>query len=183
MVAAQAHRLVTVVGPSGTGKSSLVQAGVVARLRQRRGGWIVVAPVVVAPVVPGDHPLRSLARSLAAAGSGNSNTEVRAAHFADELRTAHARPSAPVLVIVDQAEELITLSGESEQDAFHSLLARALDADPQLWIMMIMRSEFLTAFLGTEQVRLFRDPFAVGTLGHASPPSSAALTDQCCRPC
>jgi hypothetical protein len=33
---------------------------------------------------------------------------------------------------------------------------------------MIMRSEFLTAFLGTEQARLFRDPVAVGTLGRAA---------------
>ncbi len=163
VVAAQAHRLVAVVGPSGTGKSSLVQAGVVARLRQRRSGWIVVPPVV-----PGDHPLRSLARSLAAAGSGHSNAEVQAPGFVDELRAVHGRPSAPVLVIVDQAEELITLSGESERDAFLSLLARALDAGPRLWIIMIMRSEFLAAFLGTEQARLFRDPFAVGTLGHAA---------------
>jgi hypothetical protein len=31
-----------------------------------------------------------------------------------------------------------------------------------------MRSELLTAFLGTEQARLFRDPVAVGTLGHAA---------------
>ncbi len=163
VVAAQANRLVAVVGPSGAGKSSLVQAGVVPRLRQRRSGWIVLPPVV-----PGDHPLRSLARTLAAAGSGSPTDEVRVARFADELRTAHGRPSAPVLVIVDQAEELITLSGEAERDAFLGLLARALDADPRLWIIMIMRSEFLTAFLGTEQARLFRDPFAVGTLSHAA---------------
>jgi AAA ATPase domain len=46
VVAAQVNRIVTVVGPSGAGKSSLAQAGVVARLRQRRGDWIVVPPVV-----------------------------------------------------------------------------------------------------------------------------------------
>jgi len=160
VVAAQANRLVAVIGPSGAGKSSLVQAGVVPRLRQRRGGWIVVPPVV-----PGDHPLRSLARSLAAAGLGRPTDDVHAPRFADELRTAHGRPSAPVLMIVDQAEELITLSGTAERDAFLGLLASTLDADPRLWIILIMRSEFLTTFLGTEQARLFRDPVAVGTLG------------------
>ncbi len=164
VVATQANRLVAVVGPSGAGKSSLVQAGVVAQLRQRRSGWIVVPPVV-----PGDHPLRSLARSFAAASPGHpTGSDVPAARFTDELRTAHSRPSAPVLVIVDQAEELITLSGEAERDAFLSLLTRALDTDPQLWIIMIMRSEFLTAFLGTEQARLFRDPVTVGTLSRAA---------------
>ncbi len=163
VVPAQVNRLVAVVGPSGAGKSSLVQAGVVPRLRQHRGGWIVVSPVV-----PGDHPLRSLARSLAAAGSGGPTDEVQVPRFVDELRTAHGRPSAPVLVIVDQAEELITLSGEAERDAFLSLLASALDADPRLWILLIMRTEFLNAFLGTEQARLFRDPVTVGTLSRAA---------------
>jgi WD40 repeat protein len=158
-----ANRLITVVGPSGAGKSSLVQAGVVPRLRQRRGGWIVVPSVV-----PGDRPLRSLARCLAAAGSAHPADQLRVARFADELRTAHHRPSAPVLVIVDQAEELITLAGPAQRDAFLDLLAGALEADPRLWIIMILRSEFLTAFLGTGQARLFRDPVAVGTLGQAT---------------
>jgi WD40 repeat protein len=172
VVAAQANRLVAVVGPSGVGKSSLVHAGVVPRLRLRRGGWIVVPPVV-----PGDHPLRSLARSLAAAHPRHPTDDLPAAlgvdaarllRFVDGLRTAYGRPSAPMLVIVDQAEELITLSGEAERDDFLGLLASALDGDPQLWIIVVMRSEFLTAFLGTEQARLFRDPVAVGTLGRAA---------------
>jgi WD40 repeat protein len=164
VVARQANRLVAVVGPSGAGKSSLVQAGVVPQLRQRRGGWIVVPPVV-----PGDNPLRSLTRSLAAVGLGRpADANVQASRFADELRTAHGRPNAPVLVIVDQAEELITLSGKVERDDFLGLLARALDADPRLWIILIMRTEFLNAFLATAQARLFRDPVAVGTLGRAA---------------
>jgi AAA ATPase domain len=166
VVAAQANRLVAVVGPSGAGKSSLVQAGMVPRLRQRRAGWIVVPPVV-----PGGHPLGSLARCLAAVGLVYLIDELRDARFMDKLRSAYGRPSAPVLVIVDQAEELVTLSGQAERDGFLGLLADALDADPRLWIIMIMRSEFLTAFLGTEQSRLFRDPVAVGTL------SSAALVE------
>jgi type II secretory pathway predicted ATPase ExeA len=113
VIAATANRLVAVIGPSGAGKSSLVHAGVVPRLRQRRGGWIVVSPVV-----PGDHPLRSLARSLAAACLGRpADNDAPAPRFADELRAAHGRPNAPVLVIVDQVEELIILSSEAERDA------------------------------------------------------------------
>jgi hypothetical protein len=94
--------------------------------------------------------------------------EVQVPRFVDELRTAHGRPNAPVLVIVDQAKELITLSGEAERDAFLALLVSALDADPRLWIVMIMRTEFLNAFLGTEQARLFREPVTVGTLSRAA---------------
>jgi WD40 repeat protein len=163
VVPAQVNRLVAVVGPSGVGKSSLVQAGVIPRLRQRRGGWII-AP----PVVPGDHPLGSLARTLAAACPGRPTQDLSAPHVVDELRAAQGRPHAPVLLVIDQAEELITLSGKTERDALLGLLASALDADPRLWIIVIMRTEFLNAFLGTEQARLFRDPVAVGTLGHTA---------------
>ena len=163
IAAAQANRLIAVVGPSGAGKSSLVQAGLVPRLRQRRAGWIVVPPMV-----PGNHPLRSLVLSLVAAGSGGATEGMPAVRFADEFRTVAHRPDSPVLVIVDQVEELITLSGETECDDFLGLLASALDIDPKLWVIMIMRSEFLTAFLGTEQSRLFSDPVAVGTLGRAA---------------
>ncbi len=159
VVPGQANRLIAVVGPSGAGKSSLVQAGVVPQLRTRRSSWIVVPAVL-----PGDHPLRSLARSLGAASSSSGG--MPEVHFADDVRSADRRPNAPVLLIVDQAEELITLAGPAERDAFLRLLAQALDADPRLWIIVIMRSEFLTAFLGTAQARLFRDPVAVGTLGH-----------------
>src|SRR5688572_7520454 len=75
---ARLNRLVTVVGPSGVGKTSLIQAGVLPRLRQRRGGWIVPPQVV-----PGDRPLRSLARSLSAAGVGLGVDEVHAGLVAE----------------------------------------------------------------------------------------------------
>jgi WD40 repeat protein len=172
VVPAQANRLVAVVGPSGVGKSSLIQAGVLPRLRQRRGGWVVLPQVV-----PGDHPLRSLARALAVAGVGHGVEKVHAGLVAgvaylprlvDELRAAHGRATAPALLIVDQAEELVTLSGEAEREGFLTQLADALAADPRLWVILIMRSEFLTAFLGTQQARLFRDPVAVGALSNAA---------------
>jgi hypothetical protein len=78
---------------------------------------------VVSPVVPGDHPLRSFARSLAAVCPECSIDGVPAPRFVDEVRTAALRPNAPVLVIVDQAEELMTLSEAAERNAFLGLLA------------------------------------------------------------
>ena len=48
------------------------------------------------------------------------------------------------------------------------LLECAPEADQQLWILLIMRSEFLTAFLATAHARLFRDPVTVGALSRAA---------------
>ena len=52
-------RLVAVVGPSGSGKSSLVRAGVAAALR-RDGHEVAI-------VTPGEHPMRALSRATDAA--------------------------------------------------------------------------------------------------------------------
>ena len=48
------------------------------------------------------------------------------------------------------------------------LLECALEADQQLWILLIMRSEFLTSFLATAHARLFRDPVTVGALSRTA---------------
>lgn len=48
------------VGPSGSGKSSLVRAAIIPRLLRRPQEWIVVEPFT-----PGSRPVSALARSLA----------------------------------------------------------------------------------------------------------------------
>jgi hypothetical protein len=51
-------RFVPIVGASGSGKSSLIQAGVLPALAEN-GGWRVVGPLM-----PGTDPVRELARTL-----------------------------------------------------------------------------------------------------------------------
>src|SRR5512144_891246 len=53
-------RFVGIVGPSGSGKSSLLRAGLLPRLQRLPERWFVVPPLR-----PGQDPLKSLARSLA----------------------------------------------------------------------------------------------------------------------
>jgi len=59
--------VVAVVGPSGAGKSSLIQAGVVPRLREQ-GRWLILR------MRPGDRPLRRLAAKLVAAYEGDTGS-------------------------------------------------------------------------------------------------------------
>jgi WD40 repeat protein len=170
---AKAHRLVAVIGPSGMGKSSLVSAGLLPRLEQKRQKWIVVPPVV-----PEDTPIRSLARSLADRAGEPSVDRFLAALTGDPggglaecvemVRASCGGQSSSVLVTIDQGEELLTLTGEDEREQFLRLLERGLAADRRLWVVIVMRSEFLTAFLATPHARLFRDPFTVGALDRSS---------------
>jgi WD40 repeat protein len=166
-VPAQASRVVSVVGPSGVGKSSLVQAGLLPQLA-RRGRWLVVPPMV-----PEDQPIRNLARSLVAAGQGESAEELAVTLTEDsgillkcveELCVKYGGRPASVLLVIDQAEELLTLTGETERRRFLSMMQSTQIRDRRLWIVIVLRSEFLTGFLTTEFSSLITKPITVGAL-------------------
>ena len=121
-----------VVGPSGAGKTSFIQAGVVPRLREQ-GPWIVLR------VRPGERPFHALASKLSSKDASRNTTDPlggdsvwdrSAAELAsegvgerglyEELRTSPASLSlrlnriaeeegARVLLFVDQLEELYTM--------------------------------------------------------------------------
>jgi WD40 repeat protein/energy-coupling factor transporter ATP-binding protein EcfA2 len=147
-------RFVAVVGPSGSGKSSLVRAGVLPRLERQPARWVLL------PVLrPGQHPTRQLIRSLegafAARGHPDRLTELAVrldrgagglAALAVELAELRANDEGrpDVLLVIDQAEELLTRTGAHEQQAFLSLLRGAVDDDSPLWALATVRSEFLS---------------------------------------
>jgi hypothetical protein len=152
-----AGRLVAIFGPSGSGKSSLVRAGLLPRLEYLKERWVVVPPVL-----PGQQPTRNLARSLSQAFSARGHERSAAelekqlglgpaalGELAGELaeidggESNGAEPN--VLVVIDQAEELITRSGEREQRDFLEILGGALSEESPLWVVATVRSEFLSS--------------------------------------
>jgi WD40 repeat protein len=149
-----AGRLVAIVGPSGSGKSSLVRAGLLPRLEHLEGRWVVVPPVL-----PGQQPTRNLARSLSQAFSARGHKRSPAelerhlgsgpaalGELAGELaEMTGGSDESNVLVVIDQAEELLTRSGEGEQQSFLRLLGGALEEESPLWVMATVRSEFLSS--------------------------------------
>ncbi len=126
-------RLLTVLGPSGSGKSSVVMAGLLPRLRQ--GGlfesqqWLYPDPFV-----PGTHPLESLARVLVPHLPDESVDSIRKTLTEDSARGLHLLASrltghsgASVLLVVDQFEELFAQHlPEQERQHFIDLLLTAV---------------------------------------------------------
>jgi hypothetical protein len=154
-----AGRLVAIFGPSGSGKSSLVRAGLLPRLENLKERWVLVPPML-----PGQQPTRNLARSLAQAfsarghqrsaaelerhlGSGDPAALGELAGELAEITDGESNGGEPnVLVVIDQAEELITRSGEREQRLFLGLLGEALKNEwSPLWVVATVRSEFLSS--------------------------------------
>jgi WD40 repeat protein len=147
-----------VVGPSGSGKSSIVRAGVVPLLQ--KDGWQEIV------TKPGSSPLERLARALASAGPADRLSEARRFRFDSTLR-ASAFGLADIaetieidtprlLLIVDQFEELFRYGDEAtgaakagmreESRAFiELLLAASRRKHARLHVCVTMRSDFFGA--------------------------------------
>jgi WD40 repeat protein/DNA-binding SARP family transcriptional activator len=161
-----------VIGASGSGKSSIARAGMIPTIRQSDG-------VVVHVITPGNHPLESLASSLA----GMAGSVAGIASFMDDmtcnsrslylyinrlLRSLPAperpcgvihRQPAPVraclVLVVDQFEELFSqCRDEAERKAFlDNLLYPASQADSPVYVVIALRADFYAACAPYERLR------------------------------
>ena len=132
------HSFVAVLGSSGSGKSSVVRAGLVPHLRQNgnRTVWEIIT------LVPGDRPLRALAEALiplltSGISEIDSLTEVNklakcflegSVNLRDVVeRALEKQPGTDhLLIIVDQWEELYTLCQNNKMIV--SFIDQLLDA-------------------------------------------------------
>ncbi|MFD7607691.1 hypothetical protein ACFWAN_46160 [Streptomyces mirabilis] len=112
-------RFTAVFGPSGSGKSSLLRAGLISRLRTPGLAGPQLAALRV--LTPGEHPLLVHAQRLVPA-DGDGDT----------------------WLILDQFEELYTLCTDpGERDQFIDCLLAACDPVSRLRVVIAVRADFL----------------------------------------
>ncbi len=141
-----ACRFLAVVGPSGSGKSSLVRAGLVPALRggALRGAetWFMVH------MVPGPHPFEELAAGLTRIAVARPAELV--AHLREDGGLGRAvdeilpADGSELLVVVDQFEEVFSLvTDEQERARFLRMIERAV-ADPaaRVRVVVTLRADF-----------------------------------------
>jgi hypothetical protein len=131
------EREIYVIGPSGSGKSSLVSAGVLPKLARGVAG---LGPFVVRSMRPGEHPARQLRELIDAA-----DPEVPLENAIAALLGGRAFSSL-VLILIDQLEELFTLADAGERDRFLRLI-KELRATPGCVIVFTLRADFYGAFM------------------------------------
>src|SRR5256886_16285539 len=150
-------RLLAIIGPSGSGKSSVVMAGLLSHLKQ--GGvpgseeWIYLGPIV-----PGVHPLESLALVLAERLPDRSLLSIRQDLEEDSARGLHQLAMAlthsqktRVLLCIDQFEELFThTSAQEEREQFLELFVTAL-SEPRgpIIVVLTLRADFYDRVLNS----------------------------------
>ncbi|SDS59602.1 nSTAND1 domain-containing NTPase [Actinoplanes derwentensis] len=121
---------VGVFGSSGAGKSSLLQAGLIARSERR--------PILI---TPGTDPVTELAVAVAdLAGEPADLVRRDLADGTGALRDRLARASGEVLLVIDQFEEVFTLCGEADRLWLIRSLTAA--AGPGTKVVIGVRADF-----------------------------------------
>jgi DNA-binding SARP family transcriptional activator/ABC-type glycerol-3-phosphate transport system substrate-binding protein len=144
-----AARFLAVVGPSGSGKSSVVRAGLLPALRrgaiQGSEGWYVIE------VVPGRHPFREIETALMgiAVEPPPSLVEELERDELGLLRTVDRLlpdPDGELLIVLDQLEEAFTLVDEFDRARLlASVRAAALDPASRVRVVATLRADFYDA--------------------------------------
>jgi len=155
-----ANRFVAVVGSSGSGKSSLVRAGLIPNLEagflvQDRDLW------KIAIFKPGGSPLRNLAAAmLSVTGAPGTTDTIKGLQetmrrqgsqaLVHQAQTPLDSSEANLLIVVDQFEELFrfqqvrtTHVREEAADFVSMLLNLAGQKEIPIYVVLTMRSDFL----------------------------------------
>lgn len=148
-------RFLSIVGPSGSGKSSLARAGLLAALKRGEIPGSDTWPVAVCK--PGPEPLQSLSLAFGKAFQLSDASTVlnlsrdlqespHAFHVATDLHLSLGGTSTGrrLVVLVDQFEEVFTLCPDEAQRRaiIANLLYAATAADGRTVVALTLRSDF-----------------------------------------
>src|SRR6266516_1229162 len=147
---APASRLLAVIGPSGSGKSSVVMAGLLPGLQKSAlpgsETWVYLDPIE-----PGKRPLESLILAFAPRLPERSLRAIRHDLEDDSSRGLHLlatqlvkRPGVKVVLMIDQFEELFTqtLSEQERQHFIDLLVAAVTEPRGPLIVLLTLRADF-----------------------------------------
>ena len=141
--------LLAVIGSSGSGKSSVVLAGLIPKLREA-GSWLIES------FRPNKQPFYELAAALISQLEpelGKTDKTIKAKELAESIRqhgfTADVsailkdNPGKRLLLVVDQFEEVYTGCADTEQQQFvNALLAAVESASRAVTLVLTLRADF-----------------------------------------
>ena len=162
-------RFLVIIGASGSGKSSLLKAGVLPQLSRRRREWVVLPYIR-----PEKAPIEALAKSIAQhigkpddwrvwhAMLGSAAAIDHVEKLLKDIRVGDAR-GATVLLPIDQFEEVFTVATPAERATFLHLLASVVDPARDLPVMVIAtgRSDVLEGLLEAVELARLTETYAL----------------------
>ena len=178
----QQKPIIMVTGPSGSGKSSVVYAGLVPYLRQS-GGWKIVA------LRPGLEPIQALAATLSpllVTDMTETERSQKNYQLAEEMLCQHIslfelvtqilqdnHAGQQMLLVIDQFEELYTLcSDENIRRHFLDMIVDATSApvfQRKFYVVLTLRVDFLGQVLSHRAFadRLYQADIKLGPMNRS----------------
>jgi WD40 repeat protein len=159
------EKLVLFYAQSGAGKSSLINARLIPRLEKKRFEVLPVARLGGDSLVgaeAGNIYIVNLFRSLHRRASDSGLFQgVSLSYFLKKLnedpdgyfydpgmpQSLRDRKPWPRMLIIDQFEELFSTNMEAwqQREEFFRQLAQAMQVDPLLWVLLVMREDYIAA--------------------------------------
>ncbi len=136
------ENVLLLLGASGSGKSSLVQAGIIPKLKDRWGSNQLVSFIFE----PDVNPFESFYGSLLVNNYGQSAAKLAQSVKEDTLIQVvkSLKQDARWIIFIDQFEELFTRTPKKERDVFiKSLLQLIRKSDASVKIILAMRADFI----------------------------------------
>jgi tetratricopeptide (TPR) repeat protein len=143
------HRMVVMHGPEASGKTSLLHAGVLPSLDPGVANLLPVGRVGPGSRLgqgqPVASPVGTLIRSWTRDGQSRPRAGMTIQDFLAERRAVGDQgKSRPLLAAIDQFEECLAPAIErSDQDRLMGELFAALDAIPELHVLLVIRQDFI----------------------------------------
>ncbi len=135
------HPLTVVLGASGSGKSSLVKAGLIPNLKKETNDkWCILSPIR-----PGETPFQALNNALVGESLPIVELKDRQQNLSQSVTIwAKNNPNYKLLIFIDQSEELITLCQDENQrkEFFQQILTAINHHRNQLRVVLTLRSDF-----------------------------------------
>jgi WD40 repeat protein/serine/threonine protein kinase len=140
-------RFLAIVGPSGSGKSSLVRAGLIPALR--RGALPNSERWFISEMFPGTHPIEEMEAALLRLAVDSPPTLLPQLQedergLARVVKRILPQGEGELLLVIDQFEELFTLveSEHTRQHILNSLVSAAEDSHSRVRVIITLRADF-----------------------------------------
>lgn len=140
-------RFLAVVGASGSGKSSVVRAGLIPAIR--RGEIMGLPKLFISTMMPGADPMRSLEGAILKVASRASiklmQTISQDSYDITQVLSSALPEDGEMLLMIDQFEELFTLVTDEEKrrNFLHIIYQGLIAPDSRLRLIVTLRADFL----------------------------------------